>query len=198
MGVVAGKLASIGIFYTFIYLLILVVLFGLVGKLLNKLLPGQSTDLIIDLPPMRIPVMRNVLKKTYLKTKMFLWEATPLFALGALIISIMQYSGVLTGIQNAISPLTVWWLKLPKESATVFIMGIVRRDFGAAGLSSLNISNEQMLIALITITLFVPCIAAILVIFKERTKLEAISIWLGSMLTAFLVGGILARFLMII
>ena len=197
MGVIAGKLASMGILYTLFYLFVLVLLFGLAGKVLNKLLPGESSSLLIDLPPIRLPGFGNVLKKTLVKTKMFLWEATPLFALGALIISIMQYTGILTALQDAIAPLTVWWLKLPKETATVFIMGMVRRDFGTAGLSEMVLTDQQLMTALITITLFVPCIAAVMVIFKERTKREAALIWSGSMLTAFVVGGLVTRLLML-
>ena len=126
---------------------------------------------------------------------MFLKEATPLFALGALIISLLRYFGLLEAIQAAISPLTEQWLMLPREMATVFIMGMIRRDFGAAGLSSLELTGPQLMTALITITLFVPCIAAVIVVFKERSKKEAAVIWLGSLVSAFLVGGLVARFL---
>mgnify|MGYP001005132002 FL=1 len=108
----------------------------------------------------------------------------------------MDHFGILLAIQNAIAPLTEGFLKLPKEVATAFIMGIVRRDFGAAGLFKLAeeglLSTVQILISLVVITLFVPCIAAILVIFKERSLKEALIIWFGSMLIAFLVGGLLA------
>lgn len=197
MGVITGKLASLGIAYTLFYIAVLILLFGLIGKLLNRLLPGESSFLLIDLPPIRLPKPGNVLKKTFTKTKMFLLEATPLFALGAFIICILEYTGALSAIQNAIYPLTVWWLKLPKEAATVFIMGMVRRDFGAAGLSSMTLSNQQLMTALITITLFVPCVAAIIVIFKERTKAEAALIWIGSMVTAFVTGGLISRILML-
>ena len=197
MGVIAGKLTSLGFLYTIFYLFVLVFLFGLVGKVLNKLLPGESTSLLIDLPPIRMPGIRNILKKTLVKTKMFLWEAAPLFALGALTISIMQYTGVLTVIQNAIAPITVWWLQLPKETATVFIMGMIRRDFGAAGLSSMVLTSQQLMTALITITLFVPCIAAIIVIFKERSKKEAALIWTGSFVGAFVTGGLISRILVL-
>lgn len=195
LGVITGMLSSLGVLYILFYIFVLVLLFGLVGKLLNRLLPGESSGLLIDLPPMRLPRVRNVLKKTYVKTKMFLKEATPLFALGAVIISVLQYSGLLEAIQEAISPLTVWWLKLPREMATVFIMGMIRRDFGAAGLSSMPLTGPQLMTALITITLFVPCIAAVIVIFKERSKGEAALIWTGSMVSAFAVGGLVSRFL---
>lgn len=193
LGVIMGLLLSLGLKYIMIYTLVIVGVFVLTGVLLNKVMPGQSTDLLIDLPPVRIPRAINVMKKTFAKSKTFIVEATPLFALGAVLITLMQYTGFLDWIQVAIAPLTVGWLKLPKEAATALIMGIVRRDFGAAGLSSLTMTPVQTLTALVTITLFVPCIASVIVIFKERTKEEAVLIWLSSFTVAFLLGGIVAH-----
>ncbi|NLL18005.1 MAG: hypothetical protein GX262_03145 [Clostridia bacterium] len=51
----------------------------------------------------------------------------------------------------------------------------------------------QVVVSLITITLFVPCIASIMMIFKERSKVEAAIMWLGSWVIAFLVGGLVAQ-----
>ena len=82
-----------------------------------------------------------------------------------------------------------------REAATAFIMGIVRRDFGAAGLYSLNMNASQTLVSLVAITLFVPCIASVLVIFKERGIKDGLLIWVGSFFTAFCVGGLLAVFM---
>lgn len=193
LGVIVGLLAPLGFINILIYVATIILVFALSGVILNKVLPGESSDLLIDLPPLRIPVMTNVLKKTYIKSKHFLFEATPLFAFGALLISVMQTTGILEWLQGVISPVTVGWLRLPKEAATAFIMGIVRRDFGAAGLSSMALTPVQVLVSLVVITLFVPCIASVLIIFKERTKLEAAAIWIGSFVVAFLVGGILTR-----
>lgn len=169
--------------------------FILSGTILNRVMPGQSTALLIDLPPLRLPRIKNILQKTYTKSWMFLKEATPLFILGSLIITLMEITGMLVGVQNLFAPITETWLKLPKEVATAFIMGIIRRDFGAAGLSSIPMDPMQTIISLIVITLFVPCIAAILVIFKERSWKESLGIWVGSFIVAFFVGGLLAQFL---
>lgn len=193
LGVIIGLLTPLGLTYIIAYTLILVLIFGVSGALLNKFLPGESTQLFIDLPQIRVPQFKNVLKKTMVKSKAFLVEAAPIFALGAVLITVLQYTEALIAIENFISPLTTGWLKLPAETSVVFIMGIIRRDFGAAGLSSMVLSSPQMLVALITITLFVPCVASIMMIFKERSKLEASSIWLGSLAIAFLIGGIIAQ-----
>ncbi|MDD4600164.1 Fe(2+) transporter FeoB [bioreactor metagenome] len=196
LGVIAGMLAGLGTKYITIYVVVLILVLGIVGKVLHKVLPGESSDLLIDLPPIRLPGVKNVLKKTVTKSHAFLEEAVPLFALGALIISGLQITGLLDVIQTLFAPITEGLLLLPRETATAFIMGMIRRDFGAAGLSDMALTPEQTLISLIAITLFVPCIAAIIVMFKERGAREGSLIWIGSWIAAFLVGGIVAHIIL--
>jgi len=193
LGVIVGLLAGVGIKLTIMYIVVIFSMLVAAGTILNAILPGKSTDLLIDLPPLRIPRLANVLKKTGVKSYGFLKEAAPLFALGAIIITGLQVTGTLEVIQNLLAPITVGWLGLPKEAATAFVMGIVRRDFGAAGLTSLSLTSMQTVVALITITLFVPCIASIMVLFKERSKKEAAIIWSASLVVAFIAGGTVAR-----
>lgn len=190
LGVIAGLLAGVGGQYVILYALVIFSVLVMAGTALNSLLPGEPSHLLIDLPQLRLPQVKNVLRKTWIKTFGFLKEAAPLFALGAFLISMLQLTGILDLIQRWLSPLTVGWLGLPQESATAFVMGIVRRDFGAAGLTAMELSSVQIVIALVVITLFVPCIASILVIFKERTRPEAAWIWGASIVIAFITGGI--------
>lgn len=194
LGVVAGMLGELGGKYFAIYVSIIVGVFAVIGTLLNRILPGTSTDLLIDLPTLRFPRPINVLRKTFTKTKSFILEAGPLFLIGSLLISLLQISGLLEILQTVLAPLTVAWLKLPKETATAFIMGIVRRDFGAAGLYSMDLTPEQTLVSLLTITLFIPCMASMIVIIKERRWKESFLIIALCFLIAFTVGGVTARF----
>jgi len=195
LAVIVSMLAPLGWPYVALYSGIVLAVLIVVGTLLNRFLPGSSSDLLIDLPPLRLPHLKNVLRKTWTKTSSFLKEATPLFALGALIISLLQVSGALTVMQDFLSPLTVGWLQLPKEAANAFIMGFVRRDFGAAGLFGLELTSLQVVVALVTITMFVPCIASALVIFKERGQRQAVSIWLSVLVMAFFIGGLISQIL---
>lgn len=193
VGVIAGLLAKVGTPFFVLYAGTILLILVAVGTILDKVLPGESTHLLIDLPPIRLPRMTNVLIKTAKKSYGFLKEATPLFALGALLISILQVSGALVAIQNLLAPITVGMLKLPKETATAFIMGLVRRDFGAAGLNDLSLTNIQTVVSLIAITLFVPCIATVMVLFKERGWKEGATVWFASWFLAFLIGGVVAN-----
>lgn len=192
LGVIMGMVSQLNVAYILLYVFVIFIVFALTGTILNKLMPGESSKLLIDLPPIRVPILKNILKKTLQKTVMFLKEAIPLFIYGAIFISVLNQTGLLEVIQNALYPITVGLLKLPPETSTAFIMGIIRRDFGAAGLSSIPMTEPQVLVSLIVMTLFVPCIAAIMVMFKERGTRDALIIWLGSFVVAFLTGGIVA------
>lgn len=194
LGVIIALLAVAGGgVITLAYAGIMLLIFGLIGLVMARVLPGTSTELLIDLPPLRLPRPGNVLAKTWRKSLVFLREVTVYFAVGALLISLLQVTGALREIQALLVPLTVGWLELPAEASTAFVMGFVRRDFGAAGLFELGLSSTQVLVALVTITLFVPCIASVLVIMKERGRAFTAFTWFGSVVLAFLVGGIVAK-----
>ena len=142
---------------------------------------------------MRFPRLDNVLKKTYYRSLGFMKEAGFWFFVGALGVGIMQVTGLLTVWQDILAPFTTTWLKLPKEAANAFVMGMVRRDFGAAGLFDMHLTTMQITVAIITITLFVPCIASFVVMLKERGIKEGMMVWFGTWITAFLIGGIVAQ-----
>src|SRR5262249_45532461 len=99
-------------------------------------------------------------------------EAVPLFVLGTLILFGADRLHLLGAIQRAAEPVVSGLLGLPAEAAGAFVVGFLRRDFGAAGLYALARAGQldavQALVAAVTITLFVPCIANVFMIVKER------------------------------
>ena len=179
------------------YCLILFSILLVLGTALNKMLPGKSSSLILDLPPMRMPNLRNIAQKTWVRTVIFLKEASPLFMLGSLLVAVLQATHLLEAIQTALGPAIRTVLLLPAETAQVFIMGLVRRDFGAAGLYFMadRITAVQLLTALMVITLFVPCFASATVIWKERGVKEGVTVLIGSWIIAFGAGALVARVL---
>jgi ferrous iron transport protein B len=196
LGVVSGTLARVsGSMAWAVYGIIVVLLLAVTGLLLNMVLPGQSTGLIIDLPPMRVPRANNVLKKTWSKSVNFLQDATPMFFIAGFAVTIAQMLGLLDAFIKVLQPITVSWLQLPNDPriATTFILGIIRRDFASFGLTEVNLTAVQAVTAMIVITLFVPCIATVGVMIKERGPKIALAIWFGSWIAAFGIGGLLAR-----
>jgi ferrous iron transport protein B len=192
LAVIAALLATAGWQATLIYAVVILTVFIAIGTVLDRTLPGTSSPLLLDLPPMRLPRAHNVAQKTWVRSLSFMKEATPWFFIGALAVSIAQVTGVLDVWTNALAPITTSWLKLPAEASTAFVMGLVRRDFGAAGLYDLALTPMQVVVALTTITLFVPCIASLMVMLKERGAKEGIIIWIGSWVLALGVGGLVA------
>jgi ferrous iron transport protein B len=171
--------------------------FVALGTVLNRLLPGQSSDLLIDLPPLRLPRIDNVARKTGTKVWAFMSEVTVFFVGGTLFLGALQVSGGLDWIVRVAQPLVHGWLGLPPETATAFVMGIIRRDYGAAGFFTMKLTDPQLLVAMVTITLFVPCIASVMVVLKERGWAYMLGLFAGSIALAFLLGGIIAHVLRI-
>lgn len=198
IAVIAALMARVGGWYAAGYFAALAAVFVGVGTLLNRLTPGTPTDLLIDLPPLRLPRPGNVLRKTGTKVVGFMREVALFFLAGTALISTLDVTGALGVIQRAATPLTVTWLHLPAEAATAFVMGFVRRDFGAAGFFTMNLTDPQLLVAMVTVTLFVPCIASMMVILKERGWRYLVGLVAGSLGIAFLIGGLLARALEVI
>lgn len=198
LAVIAALLAGFGGGWVFAYAAIIFLMLVSVGTVLDRALPGKSTPLLIELPPLRLPRPGAVVRKTLTKGFWFMQEATPWFVAGALIVAALQVTGGLELWQRLLRPLMVSWLHLPAETARAIVMGLVRRDFGAAGLYDMGLGPAQALIALVVITLFVPCVASIMVMAKEHGPRTALRIWLGTWIVAFTVGGLLARLLALI
>ncbi len=192
---ITAALAGLGAVYMLLYILIIFSILVCTGTLLGRFLPGGIAPLFIELPPLRLPGLQNVWKKAWTRSSHFIKEAFPLFAGGALFLSILEVSGLLDGLRNFMIPLTNGWLHLPVETADAFIMGLIRRDFGTAGILSLQLLPLQNFVALVTLTLFVPCIASTMVIFKERGWREGLVILPAIFALAFFFGGIVARLL---
>jgi ferrous iron transport protein B len=84
-------------------------------------------------------------------------------------------------------------LGLPQKVTGVLLMGFLRRDYGAAGLFDLArqglLAENQIIVSLITLTLFVPCLANFFMIIKERCSRTALLMFTLITTFALLVGG---------
>jgi ferrous iron transport protein B len=151
-----------------------------VGFLAARVLPGDRSEFALELPPMRLPQWRNLLTKTVLRIRWYLGEAVPLFLIGTALLFTLDRVGGLVVLARTAEPVVSGWLGLPATAADVFVMGFLRRDYGAAGLFEMArsgaLTGVQSVVALTVMTLFVPCIANLLMIVKERGVRTAVSI----------------------
>jgi ferrous iron transport protein B len=143
-----------------------------VGFLAARALPGERSEFMMELPPIRMPLIRNVLHKTVLRVRWYLGEAVPLFLIGTALLFVLSRMGWLALMTRGLEPLVSGLLGLPASAAEVFIMGFLRRDYGAAGLFRMarhgDLQPVQAVVALTVMTLFVPCVANFLVMIKEQ------------------------------
>ena len=193
LGVILGMFAGLPVLYLLVWIFMITGIIILVGYLASRVIPGEGSDFILEIPPLRIPLLSNVIVKTLARIEWYLKEAVPLFILGTLILFTLHKTKILTFLEWAATPLIVYFLGLPAKATEAFIIGFLRRDYGAAGLFNLaregQLNSHQILVSLVTITLFIPCIAQFFMMVKERGLRKAL--WISVVITpiAFGVGG---------
>jgi len=196
LGVILGISASVSWKVTAVWFLSVFGVLLLAGALAEKIIKGAPLQgFIMELPPLRVPKLKNLVMKTLARVKWYVKEVVPVFVAGAAILFFLDIWGVLLAAEKFASPLVQGWLGLPAEATEAFIVGFFRRDFGAAGLYSLfqrgMLNPIQVAVSLVTITLFVPCIANMLMIIKERGIKAGLMIIAAVFPTAVFAGGIL-------
>lgn len=166
------------------------------GWLAAQVLPGRPTPFYMEMPPMRLPSVSNILLKTLARLQWYFLEVLPLFIVASVLIWVGQLTGLFEGALRALAPLTQL-LGLPREASVAFLFGFFRRDYGAAGLYDLQekglLSGNDVLVVAVTLTLFVPCVAQFLVTLKERGWKTALAMFTIALTTAFGVGFALSR-----
>ena len=167
-----------------------------IGWLAAQLYGGQTSDFILELPPMRLPQTSNVAMKTFARLEWYLKEVIPLFMLGTGILFFLDTLNVLGKTAQFGEPLVKGWLGLPAETANAFLIGFLRRDYGAVYLLDAAtgpgaiLTPHEVLVAMVTITLFMPCIATLFMIARELGRKTAATIAVFVFAFAFFVGGL--------
>ena len=165
------------------------------GYIGSKVLPGAPSPFFLEIPPMRVPQMKNVLRKVGTRLSWYLKEVVPLFVLGSLILFVLDALGWLQVLERFSSPLITRFLGLPARATDAFLLGFLRRDYGAAGLYQLQreglMTLRQTTVSLVAMTLFMPCMAQGLMALKERGLKVTVAIGLVVVGYALAVSGLL-------
>ena len=172
LGVILAMLAVVPISAAAIWFAAVAGVMVSVGWLAARVLPGERGDFVIELPPMRLPALSNVLSKTVARIEWYLKEALPLFLVGTLLLFALDRLRLLDTVTRLGEPVVTGILGLPAEASAAFLVGFLRRDFAATRLFDMSrgggLDVVQLVVAMVTITLFIPCIANVFMIAKER------------------------------
>lgn len=166
------------------------------GLVLNRIIPEEKySDFIIEIPPIRLPDVKLLLQKTYYRTMWFLKEAVPLFIFGALLLFILHESGGMMYLEWALRPIVVSFLNLPINFSEALVMSLARSEAGAVLIMNMvkqgDLNSIQVIVAIIVITLFIPCISNVMAMIKELKLKKAMVMMAIITITAFLIGGLI-------
>jgi ferrous iron transport protein B len=195
LGVIMALLSAVSLTGVLVIGAVILIEFVLAGMALGRLIPGRTSDFMLELPPLRNPRAGNVLLKTKARAVWFLKEALPFFLAATVVLFILDKTGAMNGLHRILAPVVVKFLGLPVESAAAFILGFFRRDYGAAGLFKLwqdgLLDGNQVVVSLVVMSLFIPCLATVVVTIKELGIRMAAVIFFAVLSAAVLTGGLM-------
>ena len=172
----------------------------LVGKILNKIMPGSCTELIMEMHEYRLPNYNVIFKQTWLRSKEFIFKALPIIIGLGVLLEILFMFNILEPINAILSPITVFWLGLPAVTGLFLIYGILRKELTLV-LLSLFASNIgitilelftpiQMIVFSLVTMLYIPCFATIIIIARNSSWKYALQVTILEISLALLIGGI--------
>jgi ferrous iron transport protein B len=187
-----------------LYIINLIIIFVL-GRIAFKALPGEPTELIMEMSDYRVPHLKTVAKQTWFRLREFIVMAFPLIIIGSFLIKIAEVANLLEPIATIFSPVTVTWLGLPAVTGIALIFGVLRKELTLIMLASLLgttnfalvMTPAQMIVFTLVVMLYIPCVATIGALVKEFGWKKAGIITVTEVLLALLLGGIAFRLLTI-
>ena len=199
--------AYLGLEYALLICGIDFLLIAAVGIGLNKILPGKSMGLVMEMFPFRFPSLTTTLKKTWFRLRDFVKIALPITLVGSFFMGTLFEMGYLWMLNAPLSPLTVGLLGLPAVTGLSLILGVLRKELALQLLVALAIiqygpmasnlltfmSPAQIFTYAIVVTIYFPCTATAAVIGKELGWKNAVLIMTFTVSLAILIGAIIFR-----
>jgi ferrous iron transport protein B len=189
--VIIGLLGPYGLQYVGMVYLTLFTIFITVGFILNKMIKGESPEIFLEIPPYRIPHLKTMLNKTWIRIRGFMIEAVPFVFAGILLINLLYIFGVMNVLITLFSPILSNLFGLPNEAIGALIMGFLRKDLATAMLAPMQLTANQLVVASTVLAVSFPCIATFAVLIKEiglRDMIKTVSMML---IIALIVGTLL-------
>ena len=171
-------------------LLYLLIGYFIFGYILNKVVPGKAPEFLIDVPPYRKPLLGNIAKKVGGRIRGFFTVALPFVLLGCAIVSVLYLLGVIQFIGDLLAPIFVNWFGVPAETAGPLVAAFLRKDLAVAQLSVIEMTEYQMITAVVLVSIYFPCVATFAMMLKEGWK-ELIGALAALVVVVFTYGGLI-------
>jgi len=166
-----AMIVSLGMNYSlttvlFIFMTLVVLAFGM-SILINRVLPGKPADFFAELPPYRVPSLTLMARKLWVRIAEYFSEVLPLIAVGVLVMSILDFAGVIEFLTIALQEPVELVLGLPPAIAPIMLLGFLRKDVSIALLAPLGLTAQQFIVASIFLVLYTPCVSSFFTMLRE-------------------------------
>lgn len=186
-----GLVGRQGAQYVIIVYGTLFVVWVFLGIILKHAVKGFSPELLIEMPPYRLPPWRVVLQKMWMRIYGFLAEAIPIILGAIVVINMLHLFGVFRAIADFTGPVVNGLLGLPKEAVISLVIGFLRKDVALGMLAPLGLSAKQLVVASVVLAMFFPCIATFVVFLRELGVRKMFMSTVIMILAALMTGGVL-------
>ncbi|TKJ47008.1 hypothetical protein CEE34_05955 [Candidatus Aerophobetes bacterium Ae_b3a] len=163
----------------------------ILGFILSRIVPGESPELLLDIPSYQRPTFSNVGRKLWVRTSSFFTTAIPFVLLGVIIINVLHLTGVIDWLATGLGPLLSGWFGVPKETVGALIVAFLRKDLAVAQLSAIEMTKYQMVTSVVLVSIYFPCIATFVMLLKEGGVKGFLGSLAALVATVFLYGGLL-------
>jgi len=191
IAMIVGLVGQRGGKYVALIFFILFALLIIKGMVMNKVIKGKSPEILLEIPPYRIPHFKLVFKKLWMRVSSFVKEAVPYVLLGILFVNVLYFLNVMDFIAKVFSPVLNKLWGIPKEAIGALVVGFLRKDVAIGMLGPLNLTTKQLVIASTVLAIYFPCIATFVVLVKELGIKDMLKSALIMIVVATVVGGLL-------
>jgi len=188
---VVGLLGKHGVGYIAIVYGTLFFVWVVLGLIFNKTVKGTSPEIFLEIPPYRIPYMRSLAKKIWIRIKWFLKEAVPFVLLGVLIVNLLYTFGIIQFVGKITAPVVTHVLGLPQEAVGALIVGFLRKDVAVGMLIPLGLTIKQLVIASVVLAMYFPCVATFTTLIRELGIVDMLKSAAIMVISSLIVGGLL-------
>ncbi len=173
----------------------------------NAILPGRQSPLILELPPLRLPIPRQVLAKAWHRFRSFVTTATPVMLGGSMVIGALYETGAIKPVEQLLAPVSTGLLGLPPVAGIALTLAILRKELalqllltlaiaqfglGAHSLITFMTAGQLFVFAVVT-GLSVPCVATIGALTGEFGWQRALAVSGATLAVALGTGAVVAR-----
>lgn len=165
---IAGLGAKIGFTYMLSLFGTLFLIWYIMGRVLGAQEQQSYSELLMEIPPYRMPHAGTTFKKLYYRLHNFFADAIPVTIVGICVLLVANYFHLFDYVATTIGPVahTLWGL--PPKVIPVLMMGLFRKEIAISFLDSFSdLSAPQVFVATLLLSLYFACISVYAVLYKE-------------------------------